>query len=186
MPNVPQFSNPSGAPFANYMYDRSVCTGDKKAINDALESFPSGHSTAAFAGLIYLALYFNAQLKVMSAHNPAYWKMVLFFIPILGAILIAGALTIDKCESSSSPPGAEKLDTFMGSPSPLGRHRWCTNRDCVRIRRIPPNLRLHLGLPLQPSPTSTRDVTLTPHAVLFRNLAHSFVLLPATSRATLP
>jgi len=96
MPNVSQFSRPSGAPFANYMYDRSVCTGDKKAVNDALESFPSGHSTAAFAGLIYLALYFNAQLKVMSAHNPAYWKMVLFFAPILGAVLIAGALTIDK------------------------------------------------------------------------------------------
>ena len=81
------------------MYDRSVCTGDRKAINDALESFPSGHSTAAFSGLIFLALYFNAQLKVVSAHNPAYWKMILFFAPILGAILIAGALTIDKCKA---------------------------------------------------------------------------------------
>jgi len=98
MPNVAQFSRPSGTQFANYMYDRSVCTGDRKSINDALESFPSGHSTAAFAGLIFLSLYFNAQLKVMSAHNPAYWKMVLFFIPILGAVLIAGALTIDKCK----------------------------------------------------------------------------------------
>jgi len=78
------------------MYDRSICTGDKKAVNDALESFPSGHSTAAFAGFMYLALYLNAQLKVMSAHNPAYWKMILFFCPILGATLIAGALTIDE------------------------------------------------------------------------------------------
>lgn len=100
MPNVAQFSQPSGTRFANYMYDRSSCTGDSKAVNDALESFPSGHSTAAFAGLIFLALYFNAQLKVMSAHNPAYWKMILFFAPILGAVLIAGALTIDKCKSS--------------------------------------------------------------------------------------
>ena len=98
-PNVAQFSPPSGTQFANYMYDRSVCTGDKKEVNDALESFPSGHSTAAFAGLIFLSLYFNAQLKVTSAHNPAYWKMVLFFAPILGAVLIAGALTIDKCKA---------------------------------------------------------------------------------------
>lgn len=98
MPNVAQSSQPSGTQFANYMYDRSVCTGDSKAVNDALESFPSGHSTAAFAGLIFLALYFNAQLKVMSAHNPAFWKMILFFTPILGAVLIAGALTIDKCK----------------------------------------------------------------------------------------
>ena len=168
------------------MYDRSVCTGDKKAVNDALESFPSGHSTAAFAGLIYLALYFNAQLKVMSAHNPAYWKMVLFFAPILGAVLIAGALTIDKCESPSCSPTAEKPDTFWGSSSPLGRHRRCTDRDCMRIRCIPPNLRLHLGLPVQPSPTSTRDVPLAPHAILFRILARPFVYLPSASRVTLP
>jgi diacylglycerol diphosphate phosphatase/phosphatidate phosphatase len=80
------------------MYDRTICTGDQKEINDSLESFPSGHSTAAFAGLIYLSLYLNAQLKVMSAHNPQYWKMILFFCPILGATLIAGALTIDECK----------------------------------------------------------------------------------------
>lgn len=85
------------------MYDRSVCTGDKNQIDDALESFPSGHSTAAFAGLIYLSLYLNAQLKVMSAHNSQYWKMILLFCPILGAVLIAGSLTIDECTSSPSP-----------------------------------------------------------------------------------
>ena len=110
MPNVAQFSQPSGAQFASYMYDRSVCTGDRKAVNDALESFPSGHSTAAFAGLIFLALYFNAQLKVMSAHNPAYWKMIMFFAPVLGAVLIAGALTIDKCEASPLSRDAGKSD----------------------------------------------------------------------------
>ncbi|KAI0050024.1 acid phosphatase/Vanadium-dependent haloperoxidase [Auriscalpium vulgare] len=95
-PNIPQGSAPSGNGFASLFYDRSVCTGDKNTIDDSLESFPSGHSTAAFAGLVYLSLYFNAQLKVMSAHNPAYWKMILFFAPLLGATLIAGALTIDK------------------------------------------------------------------------------------------
>jgi membrane-associated phospholipid phosphatase len=94
-PNVAQ-GPPTGIGFAGLMYDRRVCTGDKKQINDSLESFPSGHATAAFAGFIYLSLYFNAQLKVISAHNPAYWKMILFFCPILGATLIAGALTIDE------------------------------------------------------------------------------------------
>jgi membrane-associated phospholipid phosphatase len=78
------------------MFDRTICTGDPKAIDDALESMPSGHSTAAWAGLFYLALYFNAQLKVTAAHNPAYWKMILFFAPILGAFLISASLTIDK------------------------------------------------------------------------------------------
>ncbi|KAL0947216.1 hypothetical protein HGRIS_013334 [Hohenbuehelia grisea] len=95
-PNIPAGAAPSGNGFASLMYDRSVCTGDKHQIDDSLESMPSGHSTAAFAGLVYLALYFNAQLKVMSAHNPAYWKMILFFAPLLGACLIAGSLTIDE------------------------------------------------------------------------------------------
>lgn len=57
---------------------------------------PSGHSTAAGAGFVYLALYFNAQLKVFSDHNPAYWKHIIFFAPLLGAVLIAGSLTIDE------------------------------------------------------------------------------------------
>ncbi|KAF8758393.1 Acid phosphatase Vanadium-dependent haloperoxidase [Rhizoctonia solani] len=95
-PNVPTSGAQHGNGFEMIMYDRSVCTGDEKEINDSLESMPSGHSTAGFAGLIYLALYLNAQLKVMSAHSPAYWKMVLFFAPVLGAVLIAGALTIDE------------------------------------------------------------------------------------------
>ncbi|KAG6879958.1 hypothetical protein C0992_008892 [Termitomyces sp. T32_za158] len=96
-PDIGVNAAPSGLGFASLMYDRSVCTGDKKQINDSLESMPSGHSTSAWAGLFYLALYFNAQLKVMSAHNPAYWKMILLFCPILGATLISGALTIDEC-----------------------------------------------------------------------------------------
>ncbi|KAJ7109121.1 phosphatidic acid phosphatase type 2/haloperoxidase [Mycena epipterygia] len=95
-PSIQPGSAPSGNGFASIMYDRSICTGDTKTINDSLESFPSGHSTAAWAGLLYLALYFNAQLKVMSAHNPAYWKMILMFAPLLGATLISGALTIDE------------------------------------------------------------------------------------------
>lgn len=56
---------------------------------------PSGHATAAFAGFIFLSLYFNAQLKLLSSHNPAYWKMLLFMGPILGAILIALVMTMD-------------------------------------------------------------------------------------------
>jgi len=78
-----------------FMFTRSICTGDPNKIDYALESMPSGHATAAWAGLFYLALYFNAQLKVVGAHNPAYWKMVMFFAPLLGAFLISGTKTID-------------------------------------------------------------------------------------------
>jgi membrane-associated phospholipid phosphatase len=94
-PRVP-VGDVSGGGFGGMFFDRSVCTGDSHKINEALQSMPSGHATAAWAGLFYLALYFNAQLKVMAAHNPAYWKMIAFFAPILGAFLLSASLTVDK------------------------------------------------------------------------------------------
>ena len=85
----------SGIGFSGLMFDRSVCTGDDAEINDSLESFPSGHATTAFAGFVFLALYFNAHLKVFSAARSAHWKFLLFFAPLLGASLIAGSVTVD-------------------------------------------------------------------------------------------
>ncbi|KAI7198239.1 hypothetical protein KC316_g3854 [Hortaea werneckii] len=95
-PRIPKDSNASGNGFDGVMYDRSWCTGDKNKIDDSLESFPSGHTTAAFAGFVYLYLYLNAKLKVWSNYHPAYWKLIVTYIPILGAVLIGGALTIDE------------------------------------------------------------------------------------------
>ncbi|KAH6919053.1 prenyl diphosphate phosphatase [Coprinopsis sp. MPI-PUGE-AT-0042] len=86
----------SGQGFHGGYFNRSICTGDPHSIDRAMQSMPSGHSTAAWAGLFYLFLYFNAQLKVTAAHNPAYWKMVMLFAPLLGAFLISSALEVDK------------------------------------------------------------------------------------------
>lgn len=95
-PTVPLYGAQSGQGWRQIMYDRSICTGDKDQIDDSLESFPSGHSTAAFAGFIYLYLYLNAKLKVFSNYHASYWKLVVLYAPVLGATLIAGALTIDE------------------------------------------------------------------------------------------
>lgn len=78
------------------MYDRKICTGDENEINDALESMPSGHTTAAFAGFVFLYLYLNAKLKVWSNYHPAMWKLIVTYMPILGACLIGGSLSIDE------------------------------------------------------------------------------------------
>ncbi|WWC72606.1 uncharacterized protein I206_106568 [Kwoniella pini CBS 10737] len=94
-PDVSQLTM-NGNGFRQIMYTRSICTGDADEINDSLESWMSGHSTAAFAGFVYLFFYFNAQLKVMADHRPAYWKMILTIAPLLGASLIAASLTIDE------------------------------------------------------------------------------------------
>ncbi|KAM0752350.1 acid phosphatase/Vanadium-dependent haloperoxidase [Meredithblackwellia eburnea MCA 4105] len=85
-----------GTGFQELYFTRAICTGDKKQINDSLESMPSGHSTAAWAGLLFLALYLNGKLKLFSDYRPQFWKMTAFFAPILGAFLISGALTIDE------------------------------------------------------------------------------------------
>lgn len=95
-PNLPASGLATGNGFRQIMYDRKICTGDEAEINDALESFPSGHSTAAFAGFVFLSLYLNAKLKVFSNYHPAMWKLIAVYSPILGATLIAGALTIDE------------------------------------------------------------------------------------------
>ncbi|KAI6780790.1 uncharacterized protein J7T54_001098 [Emericellopsis cladophorae] len=82
--------------FQQIYYTKEICTGDKRQIDDSLESMPSGHTTAAFAGFIFLYLYLNAKLKVFSNYHPAMWKLVAIYAPVLGACLIGGALTIDE------------------------------------------------------------------------------------------
>jgi diacylglycerol diphosphate phosphatase/phosphatidate phosphatase len=94
-PDVPPFGQQAGTGWTQIMYNRSICRGDKDKIDDSLESFPSGHSTAAFAGFIFLFLYLNAKLKAFANYHPSYWKLIAVYTPVLGATLIAGALTIN-------------------------------------------------------------------------------------------
>jgi diacylglycerol diphosphate phosphatase / phosphatidate phosphatase len=70
-PAVPLEGEQHGNGLRLIYYNRDICTGDEKEINDSLESFPSGHTTAAFAGFVFLYLYLNAKLKVFSNYHPA-------------------------------------------------------------------------------------------------------------------
>ncbi|EXJ61894.1 hypothetical protein A1O7_02325 [Cladophialophora yegresii CBS 114405] len=85
-----------GSGYESIMFQRNICRGDPNEIDDSLESMPSGHTTAAFAGFLFLYFYLNAKLKVFSNHHPAFWKLIATYAPILGACLIGGALTIDE------------------------------------------------------------------------------------------
>jgi diacylglycerol diphosphate phosphatase / phosphatidate phosphatase len=86
----------AGNGYRGIMFQRNICRGDIDDIDDSLESMPSGHSTAAWAGFLFLFYYLNAKLKVFSNHHPAMWKLIVLWAPILGACLITGALTIDE------------------------------------------------------------------------------------------
>ena len=95
-PLVPPETVGLGDGYQSIYYQSNICSGDRDQINDALESMPSGHSTAAWAGLAYLYFYLNAKLKVFANYHPAMWKMIALYAPLLGAFLISGTLTIDE------------------------------------------------------------------------------------------
>ncbi|KAF7539915.1 hypothetical protein G7054_g1779 [Neopestalotiopsis clavispora] len=91
------YSGLNGVGYQDYMFSRDVCrTKDKASLDNAIQGFPSGHTSTMFSGMVFLFLYLNAKLKVFSNHQPALWKLVLIFVPILGATLVGGLLTVDQ------------------------------------------------------------------------------------------
>jgi membrane-associated phospholipid phosphatase len=90
----------NGSGYQDLFYTVDVCTQtDKWQLKHAMTSFPSGHSTAAFAGFGFLFLWLNAKLKVWADHRPAFWKLTVSLLPLLGALLIACSLTIDAAHN---------------------------------------------------------------------------------------
>ncbi|KAI8963069.1 acid phosphatase/Vanadium-dependent haloperoxidase [Daldinia sp. FL1419] len=82
--------------YKQYMYTSEICTiGQSRPLWNAMQSFPSGHSTTTTAAGVYMFLYLNAKLKVFANYHPSMWKLVLVYCPILGAVLVCGSLTID-------------------------------------------------------------------------------------------
>jgi diacylglycerol diphosphate phosphatase/phosphatidate phosphatase len=72
-----------------------ICTQtDKSTLQDGFRSFPSGHSSTAFAGLFYLSLWFAGKLHVLDRRGES-WKTFIVLIPTLGAALIAASRIMD-------------------------------------------------------------------------------------------
>ncbi|KAI1388378.1 acid phosphatase/Vanadium-dependent haloperoxidase [Hypoxylon trugodes] len=97
--NNPDFNGtgPNGAGYRQYMFTAEICTVEQGwDLWNAMQSFPSGHSTTTSAAAVYLSLYLNAKLKVFANYHPSMWKLILFYCPILGATLVCGCLTIDE------------------------------------------------------------------------------------------
>ncbi|OTA89813.1 hypothetical protein M434DRAFT_398364 [Hypoxylon sp. CO27-5] len=111
----------NAAGFTNIYYTSEICTGDENEIDDSLESFPSGHSTAAWAGFFYLYLYLNAKLKVFANYHPAMIKLIAIYAPVLGATLISGALTIDEFHNWYDVVAGAIIGTVMA----LSAYRMC-------------------------------------------------------------
>lgn len=90
----------NGVGFHQVMYTTEICTQpDPFMLKNAVTSFPSGHSTAAFAGFGFLFLWTHGKLKVWADHRPAFWKLALTLLPLLIAVTMACALTIDAAHN---------------------------------------------------------------------------------------
>ena len=107
----------NAAGYKEMYYTRDVCTGDYWQINDSLTSFPSGHTTAAFAGFVFLSLYMNGKFKIFANRHSPLWKLTMFNTPLLCATLIGGALTIDAFHNWYDIVAGAIIGTFMAFTS---------------------------------------------------------------------
>ncbi|KAL8997923.1 MAG: hypothetical protein Q9169_002916 [Polycauliona sp. 2 TL-2023] len=74
----------------------TICTQENhKLLKDGFRSFPSGHSSSAFAGLFYLSIYLAAKMHVLDNKGEV-WKTFIVMIPTLGAALIAVSRIMDN------------------------------------------------------------------------------------------
>jgi diacylglycerol diphosphate phosphatase / phosphatidate phosphatase len=73
----------------------TICTQtDQAMMTDGFRSFPSGHSSSAFAGLFYLSLYLAAKLHVLDNRGEV-WRTFIVLIPALAASCIAMSRIMD-------------------------------------------------------------------------------------------
>ncbi|KAF2091326.1 acid phosphatase/Vanadium-dependent haloperoxidase [Saccharata proteae CBS 121410] len=79
---------------AHTLVTYTICTEtDHHTLHDGFRSFPSGHSSFAFSGLGYLALFLAGQCHVFRPRTDLF-RVLVALAPLLGAVLIAAS----RCE----------------------------------------------------------------------------------------
>ncbi|KAK9374256.1 phosphatidic acid phosphatase type 2/haloperoxidase [Lipomyces chichibuensis] len=89
---------PAAGSIDGYPYGLSsvdICTQtDRSVLEEGWRSWPSGHSSTAFAGLFYLSLYWAGKLSLYDNKGEV-WKTAMVMFPTLGAGAIATSRLLD-------------------------------------------------------------------------------------------
>lgn len=112
----------------NQLVTIDVCTAPGgHALHDGWRSFPSGHSSFAFAGLGFLSLFLAGQLHLFhyAAGGRDLGRALLCLLPLVGAALIA----ISRCEDYRH----DVYDVCVGSALGMSVAYWSYRRHWPRL-----------------------------------------------------
>jgi len=69
-----------------------ICCKVHTDIENSLQAFPSGHASSSFAAAVFLSLYLNSKLKVLSDHSSPFWALMAMLTPLILASLVSGSM----------------------------------------------------------------------------------------------
>ncbi|KAI9503642.1 phosphatidic acid phosphatase type 2/haloperoxidase, partial [Coemansia spiralis] len=96
------------------LVDYRVCgQTDAGLLRDGMRSFPSGHASLAFCGLMFTSLYLASHLRYNDQRGHAY-KTIVFYLPLFCALLIAISRTADYHHHWQDVLAGSLMGAFIG------------------------------------------------------------------------
>ncbi|KAL0486361.1 lipid phosphate phosphatase [Acrasis kona] len=90
------------------------CSQVGSTVRDARLSFPSGHSSMSFAGMIFLSLYLTGKLRTFSREGGSLWKALVCLFPMFIAGMVAVSRTLDYHHNYDDIIAGTLIGCFIG------------------------------------------------------------------------